>query len=235
MQILPYKPIILLMRLLGIGTLIVIVIFLLPLAIPYIKDALSFKGIKVALNIEKSVSSFIQGIIPTKIAGKDMTRWIVIIAAFLLNRLFSNLRERYGDKMTKLRVRRDYEEWKKQMHLSDDAKVLTPIREKLESLQPMHKKDREELLRLFAETKRKLDTMGRDLAFLSIDVVDSTGLKVGEEKATIEYDFKEYKRFVESKLAANGTLKSAWTPDGVMSCLPTVDAAVRAARELHER
>jgi class 3 adenylate cyclase len=232
MQILPYKPIILLMRLLGIGTIIVIVIFLLPLAIPYINDARSFKGIRVALDIEKSVSSFIQGIIPTKIAGKDMTRWIVIIVAFLLNRLFSNLRERYRDKMTKLRVRRDYEELKKQMHLPDNAKVLTPLREKLEGLQSPHKGDREELLKLFAETKRKLDTMGRDLAFLSIDVVDSTGLKEGEEKATIEYDFKEYKRFVESKLTANGTLKSTWTPDGVMSCFPTVDAAVRAARDV---
>lgn len=232
MQILHYKPIILLMRLLGIGSIIVIVIFLLPLAIPYIKDARSFKGIRAALTIEESISLFIRGIIPTKIAGKDMTRWIVIIAAFLLNRLFGNLRERFRDKMTKLRVRRDYEEWKKQMHLSDNSKVLTPLREKLESLQPMHKKDREELLKLFAETKRKLDTMGRDLAFLSIDVVDSTGLKEGEEKATIEYDFKKYKRFVESKLTANGILKSAWTPDGVMSCFPTVDAAVRAARDV---
>lgn len=231
-QILSYKAIMLLMRLLGIGTLIIIVIFLLPLAIPYIKDALSFKYIRMALSIEKSVSSFIHGIIPTKIAGKDMSRWFVIIVAFLLGRLFSNLRERYRDKMTKLKVRRDYEKLKKQMHLSDDAKVLTPLREKLESLQHVPKKDREGLLRLFAETKRKLDAMGRDLAFLSIDVVDSTGLKEGEEKATIEYDFKEYKRFIEAKLTANGALKSAWTPDGVMICFSTIDAAVRAAREV---
>jgi len=234
MQILPHRAIILLLRLFGIGSLIIIVIFLLPLAIPYIKDALSFKGIRAALNIEKSISLFIHGIIPTKIAGKDVTRWIVIVAAILLSWLFSNLRERYRDKITKLKVRRDYEELKKQVHLSDNAKVLTPLREKLESLQPMHRKDREELLKLFAETKRKLDTMGRDLAFLSIDIVDSTGLKESEEKATIEYDFKEYKRFIENKLTTNGALKSTWTPDGVMTCFPTVDAAVRAARDVIE-
>lgn len=74
--------------------------------------------------------------------------------------------------------------------------------------------------------------MGRDLAFLSIDVVDSTGMKQDEEKASAEHDFMEYKRLVDSKLTSNGAMKSAWTPDGVMSCFPTIDTAVRAAREV---
>jgi hypothetical protein len=34
--------------------------------------------------------------------------------------------------------------------------------------------------------------MGRDLAFLSIDVCGSTEMKLGEEKAVIEHDFREY-------------------------------------------
>jgi class 3 adenylate cyclase len=99
-------------------------------------------------------------------------------------------------------------------------------------LQTVDKKDREELLRLFAETKRKLDAMGRDLAFLAIDVVDSTGIKEGEDRAVIEYDFKSYKNFVEGKLRLNGVIKSTWTPDGVMSCFKTVDDAVKAARDV---
>ena len=74
--------------------------------------------------------------------------------------------------------------------------------------------------------------MGKDLAFLSIDVVDSTGMKDGEDRAAVEHDFREYKRFVEGTLVAHGCLKSAWTPDGVMSCFMTVDAAARAAREV---
>lgn len=74
--------------------------------------------------------------------------------------------------------------------------------------------------------------MGRHLAFLAIDVVDSTGMKQGEERATIERDFKEYKRFVERILQEHGSLKSAWTPDGVMSCFPNVDAAVQAGRDV---
>ena len=227
-----YKAIILSMRLLGIATLAILIISLLPLAIPYFKKVLPVEFVDTALNIEKSLFLFVQKITPMENVGKGLTRLIVVVVAFTLNRLFARLQERYETKVAKLQVKKDYETWKAEMHLSDDAKVLTPLKEKLESLQPARKTDRDELLKLFAETKKKLDAMGRDLAFLSIDVVDSTGLKGGEEKAAIEFDFKEYKNFVEGKLMANGSLKSTWTPDGVMSCFPTVDAAVRAAREV---
>ena len=74
--------------------------------------------------------------------------------------------------------------------------------------------------------------MGRDLAFLSVDVVDSTGMKEREEPAIVEHDFREYKRFVERIFASHGCLRAAWTPDGVMSCFTSVDAAARAAREI---
>lgn len=227
-----YKAMIWGIRLLYIGTFVIIAIFLLPLIVPYLKNAFSFEYIRIALGIEKSISSVIQDIIPTKIAGKDLTRWIAIVAALLLGMFLNNIQGRYRNKVVQLKVKRDYEAWKTEMHLSDDAKVLTPLKEKFEKLQHSTIKDRDELLKLFAETKKKLDTMGRDLAFLSIDVENSTGLKEGEDKATVEYDFKEYKKFVEGKLVANGCLKSAWTPDGMMGCFPTVDAAVRTAREV---
>ncbi len=227
-----YQAVIIFFRLLGICTFIVIVIFLIPFAVPYIKNALSFRYIRVAIELERSISSFVQSIIPTKVANHDITRWVVIAFALILGGFFSNVQERYRGKIANLRVKVDYEELKSKMRLSDNAKVLAPLKGKLEDLNTSNKKDREELLKVFAETKRKLDEMGRDLAFLAIDVVDSTGLKLGEEKASVEHDFKEYKLFVDSKLSSNGALKSAWTPDGVMSCFPTVDAAVRAARDV---
>lgn len=232
LRILPYKTIRLFLGIFSICSLITIVIFLLPLAVPYIKNALSFQYIRTAINIEKAISSYVRDIIPTKIAGRDLTRWIIIIAAFILYRSFANLRERYRNKITDLRVIKDYEDLKIQKNLTDDADVLTPLKDTIKNLQTANKKDREELLKLFAETKKKLDTMGRDLAFLAIDIMDSTGMKVGEEKAAIEYDFKEYKNFVEEKLRANGSIKSTWTPDGVMSCFSTVDEAVKAARDV---
>jgi class 3 adenylate cyclase len=217
------------MRLLSIACLAIIAIFLFPL-LP-LKNLHVFKYITVTQNIERAISSFVQSIIPTSSIGIDI-RWIVIIMAILLAMFFSWLREQYRGKITKITFKRKYAVLKEQMHLSDDAAVLTPIREKIERLHAANKNEREELLKLFAETKKKLKTMGRDLAFLSIDVVDSTGMKQGEDKESVEYDFREYKNFVEAKLKEQGVLKSTWTPDGVMSCFPTVDAAVRAAREV---
>jgi len=220
---------ILLTRLLSIACLAIIAIFLFPL-LP-LRNLHVFKYITFTQHIEKAISSFVQSIIPASSISID-TRWIVIIIAILFAMFFSWLREQYRGKVTKIRFKRKYDVLKEQMHLSDDASVLTPIREKIERLHTANKNEREELLKLFAETKKKLKTMGRDLAFLSIDVVDSTGMKQGEDKESVEYDFREYKNFVEAKLKEQGVLKSTWTPDGVMSCFTTVDAAVRAAREV---
>jgi len=224
-----YKAIILVMRLLSIASLTIIALFLLPL-LP-LKNLHEFKYISVIQNIERAISSFVQSIIPANSFGID-TRWIVIIMAILFAMFFSWLRERYRSKVTKIAFKRKYDVLKEQMHLPDDAAVLTPLRENIERLHASNKNEREELLKLFAETKRKLKTVGKDLAFLSIDVVDSTGMKQGEDKESVEYDFREYKNFVEAKLKEQGVLKSTWTPDGVMSCFTTVDAAVRAAREV---
>jgi hypothetical protein len=91
--ILPYTGIRILAGFLGICCLFLIVIFLLPLAVPYINNALSFQYIKTSMNIEKSISSYVQHIIPTKIAGKDMTRWIIIVVACILYGTFANMKE----------------------------------------------------------------------------------------------------------------------------------------------
>jgi len=221
-----------LMQLLAVGSFVIIVICLLPLIVPFIGNATSYKLINAALNIEKSLSSFVQGIIPTKIGGIDMTRWIIIAVSFFLIGWFNNQKVRFISKATKVKISSDYETLKEEINLPDDAAILAPVKKKLETLKTSSKADREALLKLFAETKKKLDTTGKDLSFLAIDVVDSTGMKEGEEKAIIEHDFIEYKKFVEDKLRSHGALKSVWTPDGVMICFPSVDAAVRTAREV---
>jgi class 3 adenylate cyclase len=232
-RVLFYKIVVLLMQLLIICLALVIATFFLAMIRPYLHNALQFQYIRTAVGIEHSVSSFVRGIIPTRVLGIDMTRFIVIIGAFFLIGIPGSVKGHCRDKLSRLKLRREFEEWKSRMRLSDKAALIAPLRSKIESLETSNKTDREELLKLFAETKKKLDSMGRDLAFLSIDVCGSTEMKLGEEKAVIEHDFREYKHFVESKLKAHGSLKSAWTPDGVMSCFATVDAAVQqAAREI---
>ena len=219
-------------RIFSIVSILLMLLFIAPLILRYVEDAASYKYIRTLLNIDSTITTVVKDNIPTRIGGKDMSRWIMIIGMFALSSVFSRMSDRLKDKSEYHKFKSNVDQWKKQMNLSDNAIVLTPLNQKLEQLKTAKKKDREQLIKEFIETKKKLDEMGRDLAFLAIDVVDSTGMKEGEEKAIIEHDFKEYKRFVERAFASHGSLKAAWTPDGVMSCFNSIDAAVRAAREV---
>jgi class 3 adenylate cyclase len=91
---------------------------------------------------------------------------------------------------------------------------------------------RDKVLELYAQTKKILDEQKRNVAFLSVDVVNSTGMKHSEDHALAELDFRHYRKFVEQIIADNKALKAAWTPDGVMICFSTLDEAVHAGQSL---
>lgn len=89
--------------------------------------------------------------------------------------------------------------------------------------------DRKKMLKQFASLKSKLDEMGKQLAFLAIDVVDSTGMKQDEDRHIVSFAFERYNELVNESLREYGVLKYSMTPDGIMSCFRTVDDAVNAA------
>jgi class 3 adenylate cyclase len=223
-------------RILWVALIILIIFFFVPYIVPYIDNATSFSYIRFALTIEemteRSLGSLVRQSLPTTVAGTDITRWIVVVGIFMLSMLTTWIGNLFRDRAAYFRFQRSVDEWKSRMNLSDNAAVLSPLNQKLRQMRVVKKHDREELLKIFAETKKELAGMGRDLAFLSIDVVNSTGMKEGEEAASIEFDFNEYRRLVERIIASHGALKSAWTPDGVMICFSSVDAAVGAAKDL---
>ncbi|MDP9267810.1 MAG: protein kinase [Acidobacteriota bacterium] len=88
------------------------------------------------------------------------------------------------------------------------------------------------MLREYSEAKKFLFQEKRKLAFLSIDVVGSTKMKIGEDKLAIEHAFAEYKKFVERILKTNNIWKVAWTPDGIMCAFFTTEDAVKAGQEV---
>jgi hypothetical protein len=227
-----YHSVILLFKFLFICTLAVFPIVLLPFVVPFFEDTANILFIQPFLEIEDFLTSSIKSIIPTKFFQIDWSPWIIIAIAYFLGKWFTTQKLRFNLRLTQLKVETEFEAIKQTVHLSGDTKVFEPITKKLENFKASNKHEREELLKVFAETKKKLDKMGMDLAFLSVDVVDSTGMKKGEEKALIEYTFKGYKKYIEKIISAHGALKSAWTPDGVMICFKTVDAAVKTAREI---
>ncbi len=221
------------MRVLSLLCFVIILVFLVPLAVPYISGAGSYPYVKSALRLERVLSADVRRMVPTTILGYNMTRWIAIAGMLILSNIFTRMRRRLSRRAQYHEHRHSLRQWEAKMKLADDSAAVIPLKRTLEQLKgATNKQDREQLLHLFVETKRKLDAFGRDLAFLAIDVVDSTGMKLGEERAIIENDFREYKRFVEKIFEVHGVVKAAWTPDGVMACFTSVDAAVRAGREV---
>jgi class 3 adenylate cyclase len=91
---------------------------------------------------------------------------------------------------------------------------------------------RKDLLEIYVEAKKSLEEQKRHLAFLSIDVVDSTGMKVGEEPGIAERDFNRFKKLVVEIINKHRALKSTWTPDGVMVCFNDVTDAVLSAQAI---
>jgi class 3 adenylate cyclase len=86
------------------------------------------------------------------------------------------------------------------------------------------------MLREYSEAQKILHQGKRHLAFLSIDVIGSTKMKIGEDKLVVEHAFTEYKKFVDRILKSNKVWKVAWTPDGIMCAFLSCEDATRAAQ-----
>ncbi|MFT4561867.1 MAG: class 3 adenylate cyclase/uncharacterized protein YggT (Ycf19 family) [Gammaproteobacteria bacterium] len=91
---------------------------------------------------------------------------------------------------------------------------------------------REELLELYANTKKALEAQKQLLAFLSIDVVGSTRMKEHEDAAIATRDFSRYKILVDEIIVRYDYLKASWTPDGVMICFRETTQAIAAGQDV---
>lgn len=116
---------------------------------------------------------------------------------------------------------------------STDQGLYLALESKLEQLnKAKSKSETEEYYSEFMQMKKKLGSMARYFAFMSLDVVDSTGMKESEDKSLIQLDFMRYKKMVQKIIDDYGCVQSAWTPDGAMISFNTLDNAVEAAKEV---
>ncbi|HLY62521.1 MAG TPA: hypothetical protein VKV95_17405 [Terriglobia bacterium] len=92
--------------------------------------------------------------------------------------------------------------------------------------------ERDKLLRELAKVKKRLEKTKQKLAFLSVDIVGSTRMKVGQDPLVLEHLFREYRTMIEGIFKKYRYRTASWTPDGVMACFPQVDLASAAAKEL---
>lgn len=95
---------------------------------------------------------------------------------------------------------------------------------------------REQLLKRYREIEDRLKAAKRKrCAFLSVDIVGSTQMKVGEREASISATFQAYEEMAKKVFKQYGAWKQAWTPDGVMVCFLQVDLAVAAGLNMLQR
>ncbi len=93
----------------------------------------------------------------------------------------------------------------------------------------------EKLLKQYREIETRLKgAKQKRCAFLSVDVVGSTQMKVGETPTRVSATFQAYEEMMKKIFEQYGAWKQAWTPDGVMVCFLQLDLAVGAAQRVLE-
>ncbi|KTC93047.1 MULTISPECIES: adenylate/guanylate cyclase domain-containing protein [Legionella] len=172
---------------------------------------------------------------PYRYNGTDYSEIILLFLMLILAHICAVIRSKLQGMVRRIREKETYFKWRNQVRGVVSKDKMKELDSKFEALATSKPSDRKKILREFAILKTKLDSMGQQLAFLAIDVVDSTGMKRDEDKYLAAYDFDRYNQLVSESLKENGVLKLAMTPDGIMSCFRTVDDAVKAAINLLDK
>ena len=216
--------------------LIVILVLLSPNLLDYFDNARSNTGAKYIYDARdyllRTAGPEIRSYVPVRIAGRDRTDWILAAGLVIAAGILGSIRRRAENASLRRRMRKQVRAFKREMHIAENSAASNDLERKLANMNAGKGVDRQELLKIFAETKKRLDSLAKEVAFLSIDVVGSTAMKEREDPASVQYDFSEYRKLVENVFRARGVLKSAWTPDGLMACFSNVDEAVAAAKDV---
>ncbi len=89
------------------------------------------------------------------------------------------------------------------------------------------------LLKRYREIEGALKSSSRKpCTFLSIDIVGSTKMKVGERPTAVAATFQAYEEMVRNTFDSYSVWKQTWTPDGVMACFLDRDLGVSAGQRV---
>ncbi|STX30117.1 Uncharacterised protein [Legionella beliardensis] len=181
-------------------------------------------------NISQPINDLITSILPF-VSDSSVVDLIKIILFILINLVMKSVSFRMNFYLNYLLQKDALARMRIEKKIPENNSLYQELESKLiEMNASKNEKDSKKLYQEFMELKKKLESMARYMAFLAIDVVDSTGMKSSEEKSLVQVDFLRFKKLIQQNLDKQGCLKSAWTPDGVMACFNTVDDAIKAAQ-----
>lgn len=214
------------------GLLLLVLLIIFGFLIPYTSHLNEYSYLHPLIKLDNIINNGIKYYFPTHFSGHDFSRLITIFMIVWISSIVQMLSDKLHTSIQLNKMHREL----KNMELSHSTKIsnnqIALFESKLHNASTISKKDRRALLKEFAEIKSELEKIGRDMAFLAIDVVDSTSLKENEDSQMVEMTFLEYHDFVENKLRQHGMIKASWTPDGVMSCFNTTNDAILAAQSV---
>jgi hypothetical protein len=224
------KPVVFALRTLATLTFVTVGVVLVVALLPHFEGAGSYPWVSRVVEVDAAIISRVRSVVPTQLGRMDLARAFLALAVLALAATFDFGANRLHVVVSKKRRRRR-RDWFKSLVGARKAKRAASKVERAQARSD-ERKSREELVKLMVEAKRELDAMTRDVAFLALDVVESTNMKLGEDKAFIEHDFREFKKMVDAVTVDQGMLKAAWTPDGAMICFDSLARAVRAAQAM---
>ncbi len=229
------KPFVLAFRVVATVAFVAALALLITALLPYLNGSGSYPWVDRVAGLDAETLAWVRSVVPTGIGRFDLARPFLVLAMVLSGATLESGANHLSALTSRSDLRRRFGKLQKSAKKLKKHRSLAPIESRLARLDPGDKKSREELVRLMVEAKRELDAMSRDVAFLALDVVGSTNMKLGEDRAFIEHDFKEFKKMVDGVTARTRPLKSAWTPDGAMMCFDTLDQAVDTAQTMLEK
>ncbi len=210
---------------------VLMIIVALGILQPYVKNYNSYTYLQPISKVDKSINNTVKEYIPTTIGNHDWSRILTLVGFLILLAIVSTADNHFKDARDKRRLTKELDHIKLKTHTAKQQKDIAELQERIQST-TMRGKSRSALLKEFALIKKELEKTGRNLAFLAIDVVNSTDMKKQEDPVIVERDFNEYHDFVQSKFQKYGYVKASWTPDGVMSCFNTTEQAIEAAQAI---
>ena len=231
------KPIVALLRVLATIAFVAVGLVLIAALLPFVGGPGSYPWVSDVIRYDAMLLERIRSIVPTQIGRLDLARMVLALGFALGGATLEAGAGKLSDMTSKRGPRPARGTWWSRRRRKAKKKKATsaPVQAGVEGILSGDEKNPEDLVRLMVEAKRKLDALTRDVAFLALDVVDSTKMKIGEDRAFIEHDFAEFKKMVEGVISHEGVLKQAWTPDGAMICFDTTAHAIRAAQEVLRR
>ncbi|HLD29129.1 MAG TPA: hypothetical protein VJC03_02220 [bacterium] len=223
-------------RILFIWTFILILFFLLPLSFNILDNASSYRYVRYLIEADRMFLDLVNHAVPTRIKGADISRWLIL---FILCFAAFELKKIKEDILYKIEELKEARFFAKTIQRKSFHRLWLSLKYQLRyflsNIKKIRLSRRSPLRVLLLERKnidQQLDLFKRKLVFLSVDVVNSTAMKEHEDPSLVNYAFSEYRKFLENIFLRNNSIKSSWTPDGVMVCFSKFEEAFSAGKNV---